>query len=55
MGLFVLLGFLLVVDLLVLVGRAADSRHDTDRRDWAALLGSGRDLTRRPYRTPVAR
>jgi hypothetical protein len=52
MGLLVLLGFLLLLDLLVLAGRAADSRHHTDRPDWAALLGSGRDPTRRPQHTP---
>jgi len=55
MGLLVLLGFLMLVDLLVLTGRAADSRHDTDRCDWVALLGSDRDPTRRPQRSLVAR
>jgi hypothetical protein len=47
MPLLLLLGFLLLVDLLVMAGRAVDSRRATDRSDWA-----GRDPTRWLQHTP---
>jgi hypothetical protein len=43
MGIVVLMGFLFLVGLLAMVGRAADSRHDTGRFDWSEPFTPGRD------------
>jgi hypothetical protein len=43
MGIVVLVGFLLLISLLAVAGRGADSRSDTSRFDWDAPFTPGRD------------